>query len=143
MHVEQIIPTCLLVVFATLIFFDATTVELHSLGDMTLECVHCHALGFNSENKSKLREKPFLGNLCCNKVNVRLNLFPELTREISELLLDQSIESRYFMKHESMFNAGIEIVSHRVDKITISEGIPGVYAIRGSINRMLGPMESR
>lgn len=34
-------------------FFDETTIEPHSLEYTTLECVHCHTIGLNSENKRK------------------------------------------------------------------------------------------
>ena len=47
------------------------------------------------------------------------------------------------MKHARMFNIGMAIASHRVDERTVREGVPGTYVIRGSIHRMLGPMEAR
>ena len=61
--------------------FDPTSVEPFDCGSYgAVMCDHCHALGYEAENKSKKKEKVHFGKLCCNQGKIDLDHLPWLHR---------------------------------------------------------------
>jgi hypothetical protein len=85
--------------------------ERHSLGLMTLECPHCHALHFAAEklSNSTLREPKF--GMCCLSGQVDLPPFPVAPRDLRHLFDGTSPYSLEFKTNIRQYNSAFAFTS--------------------------------
>ena len=85
-------------------------VQRHFLGEMSIECSYCNAIGFIFEKKGT-RLNPHFGRLCCNGGKSKFMDYPYLPDDLMDLFLGTNHRANYFLKNLRYFNAGMAMAS--------------------------------
>jgi len=114
----------------------------HSLGGMTVECQHCHALHWDSEKltTSTLSNKKF--GQCCLQGQVDLPPFPPPPPTLKSLLSGISPFSDTFRKHIRQYNAAFAFTSLgvKIDHSVTSASGPYAFKINGELHHLSGAL---
>jgi hypothetical protein len=116
----------------------------HSLGGMTVECQHCHALHWDAEklSASTVRNKKF--GQCCLQGQIDLPPFPPPPPTLKNLLTGISPHSDTFCKHICQYNAAFAFTSLgvNIDHTVTSSSGPYAFKINGELHHLSGALLS-
>jgi hypothetical protein len=117
-------------------------VQKHTLGSMNVECVHCHALHFDSEKLSKSRSNSPLFGQCCLQGKVQIPPVPEPPATLKNLLHGLSPLSGSFRKNIRQYNNAFAFTSVGVkidNSVTRGTG-PYCFKISGELHHSMGTL---
>jgi hypothetical protein len=114
----------------------------HSLGGMTVECQHCHALHWDSEKLTTSTHNNKKFGQCCLQGQVDLPPFPPPPATLKNLLCGISPYSDAFCKHIHQYNAAFAFTSVGVQVDCVVTNAPGPYyfKINGELHHLSGAL---
>ncbi len=117
-----------------------------SLGPMSVECPHCHALHFKSErltNSSNIRPK---FGLCCLQGQIQLPPLAEPPQLLRKLLTSSTPRARNFREMIRQYNCAFAFTSVAVnvdEAVLRGGGGPYSFKIHGALHHHMGALHNR
>ena len=120
----------------------AEPIRQHSVGPMSVECSHCHALHFDSEKLSKsTRDNPCFGS-CCLQGQIKLPTLPQPPQPLKNLLYGISPLSQEFRRNICQYNAAFAFTSVgvNIDRSVLRGSGPYCFKINGELHHSAGAL---
>lgn len=111
-----------------------------SLGSMTVECPHCHALHWMVERLSSSSNRSPTFGTCCLEGKIQLPYLTVPPPPLDRLFKSRDDVSKAFRKNLRRYNAAFAMVSLgvQVDHAINNGGGPPIYRIKGELKHQLG-----
>jgi len=128
--------------------FDPTW-DLHSLGDMNIQCPSCHALHWKAEALTRSSNTNPLFGMCCYQGKITLPDIQEIPQELYQLLARNDPLSSGFHERILYYNNILAMTSvGKTTEHTVNQGGGGPYSfvLRGELIHQAGsilPLEGR
>ena len=118
--------------------FQPHECNYYNVGNMTYECHHCQALGFNSENRSNKKDIRHYGTMCCNQGKVIIDSIPTPPPDMLRLWTESTEDAQFFREHMRAINAQLNFGSLQVTNKTVQRWGSASFKVCGVLNRRIG-----